>query len=143
MEYKRLYIIGNGFDIHHGINSKYSQFKDWLENHQEEYNALYFLNNYFRVDSEFWSDFERSLATFNVQDFAESETRANYPDFFSDHFAREMDMSTYQSKQDFIRLIDEIKSAFHDWVCSLNEPMPSRRIQMLKDNAFFINFNYL
>lgn len=28
---KSLYILGNGFDIHHGINSKYSDYHEWLE----------------------------------------------------------------------------------------------------------------
>ena len=27
---KHLYIIGNGFDIHHKIDSRYSDFKNWL-----------------------------------------------------------------------------------------------------------------
>lgn len=26
-----LYLIGNGFDMHHCINSSYNNFKDWLE----------------------------------------------------------------------------------------------------------------
>lgn len=26
-----LYIIGNGFDISHGINSRYSDFERWVE----------------------------------------------------------------------------------------------------------------
>jgi len=25
-----LYIIGNGFDLHHGINSSYGNFREWL-----------------------------------------------------------------------------------------------------------------
>lgn len=27
---KHLYIIGNGFDIHHKINSNYRSFRDWM-----------------------------------------------------------------------------------------------------------------
>lgn len=29
-EEERLYVIGNGFDVHHGIDSKYVDFKKWL-----------------------------------------------------------------------------------------------------------------
>ncbi len=29
---KHLYIIGNGFDIHHGVNSRYSNYREWLHN---------------------------------------------------------------------------------------------------------------
>ena len=28
---KSLYIIGNGFDIHHGIKSRYSDYREWLK----------------------------------------------------------------------------------------------------------------
>ena len=28
---KHLYIIGNGFDLHHHIPSNYSDFKEWLK----------------------------------------------------------------------------------------------------------------
>lgn len=27
---KHLYIIGNGFDLHHGINSSYKDFQEWM-----------------------------------------------------------------------------------------------------------------
>lgn len=27
---KELYIIGNGFDLRHGLPTKYENFKDWL-----------------------------------------------------------------------------------------------------------------
>lgn len=27
---KHLYIIGNGFDLHHGINSSYKNFQEWM-----------------------------------------------------------------------------------------------------------------
>ena len=27
---RHLYIIGNGFDLHHGINSSYRNFRNWL-----------------------------------------------------------------------------------------------------------------
>ena len=142
MNYKRLYIIGNGFDIHHGINSKYSQFKKWLEDNQDEYNALYLLYNHFHVDGDFWNEFENSLSKFNISEFAENETQENYPDFTSDNFARELDMAIYQSEQDFVRITDEIKCAFHDWICSLNSPNPQKQLNLHAGDSFFINFNY-
>ena len=64
MGYKKLYIIGNGFDIHHKINSAYSDFKNWLEINHKKYNALYLIENYFYIDSEFWHDFENNLSKF-------------------------------------------------------------------------------
>lgn len=141
MDYKKLYIIGNGFDIHHNIDSKYSHFYEWLEKHQYEYNALYLLSTHFHTDGEFWNDFENSLSKFDILEFAKNETNENYPDFTSDHFARELDIATYQSEQDFVKIADEIKYAFHDWIYSLNTPNPQKKVVIHRD-SFFINFNY-
>ena len=53
-----LYIIGNGFDLHHGVMSSYKSFAMWL---QRKNRALYEkLNDVCRVES-LWRDFEGSL----------------------------------------------------------------------------------
>lgn len=142
MPYKKLYIIGNGFDLHHCVKSKYSNFQQWLKDNEEKYNANYIIHNFFPVNAEFWKDFENSLSSFEIMEFAENAASENYPNLSSDHYARELDMAFYQSEQDFIRLVEEIKLAFHDWICSLNKPMESRKIYISKKDAYFINFNY-
>ena len=57
--FKDLYIIGNGFDLHHGVKSSYNHFKKWLEKNDQdlllEMEVLW--NNNFQL----WSDFERAL----------------------------------------------------------------------------------
>ena len=57
----KLYIIGNGFDIGHGIPCKYSDFYTYLESNRED--VLEEMEQYYYVDSdsELWSDFERGL----------------------------------------------------------------------------------
>lgn len=142
MAYKKLYIIGNGFDLHHKINSRYSNFQEWLQKNCAKYNANYIINHFFPADAAFWKDFEHGLSKFDITEFAENATTENYPDFASDHFARELDMATYQSEQDFVRLTEEIQLAFHDWICSLNKPSASQRILMDRKDSYFINFNY-
>ena len=65
-----LYIIGNGFDIHHGIDSKYSAFGKFLfVNDRETYN---FVEKYFAVEDDFWSDFEARLADFDAGSLIEN-----------------------------------------------------------------------
>ncbi len=54
-----LYIIGNGFDLHHGVKSSYGDFAKWL---LKKNRALYYkLSDVCRVDF-LWRDFERALA---------------------------------------------------------------------------------
>ena len=52
---KHLYIIGNGFDLHHGINSSYKDFQEWMyENNPdviEKADEIYGI-----CDDEWWSD---------------------------------------------------------------------------------------
>lgn len=142
MSYAKLYIIGNGFDLHHKIKSKYCHFQEWLKANEEIHNANYIINAYFPADADFWEDFEHGLAKFNITEFAENATAENYPNLASDNLARELDMATYQSEQDFVRLTEEIKLAFRDWICSLNKPLVSQRINIDRIGAYFINFNY-
>ena len=59
----KLYIIGNGFDIHHKIKSKYSDFKNYVK--EQDRNLFEALEKYFNSD-ELWSDFEETLAYINT-----------------------------------------------------------------------------
>lgn len=54
-----LYVIGNGFDCHHGVKSSYCHFRDWLQKNNSE------LFNLYETVCEYdalWSDFERGMA---------------------------------------------------------------------------------
>ena len=54
-----LYIIGNGFDLHHGVMSSYGAFESWLKGQNKRLYRK--LNDVCRVDY-LWRDFERALA---------------------------------------------------------------------------------
>ena len=60
----KLYIVGNGFDIHHGIPSSYSEFGKFLLARDRETAQLF--EEYFSVDELFWSEFESRLASFDA-----------------------------------------------------------------------------
>ena len=54
-----LYIIGNGFDLHHGVASSYASFCRWLKQYDFELFNLY--ETVCSYDA-LWSDFETSMA---------------------------------------------------------------------------------
>lgn len=54
-----LYIIGNGFDLHHGISSSYTAFGKYLKHVDPGTHGQ--LERYFSVDDEFWWQFEAQL----------------------------------------------------------------------------------
>lgn len=137
MSITKLYIIGNGFDIFNGINSRYSDFKNYVqEKDRDLYEAL---NEYFNSD-ELWSDFEETLAyidtdkiiddasNFLVSYGAEDWSDANHHDY----------QYEVQSAIDVITV--SLKELFTKWILSLDIP----NIPKLKfsTNSAFINFNY-
>lgn len=53
---KNLFIIGNGFDIHHGINSRYSDYREWLKGYDFDlYNKLCRLYDSTEDDDDWWN----------------------------------------------------------------------------------------
>ena len=60
---KNLFIIGNGFDIHHGINSRYSDYREWLKGYDFDlYNKLCRLYDSTEDDDDWWNSFEQHLS---------------------------------------------------------------------------------
>jgi hypothetical protein len=64
-----LYIIGNGFDLHHGIPSAYKDFGTFVKPNDPEIYGL--IEEYFGIDDGFWSDFEARLAHFDADTLSE------------------------------------------------------------------------
>ena len=62
---KKLFIIGNGFDLHFNLPTKVSDFKNYLSSQ-----SLYLNNNAKDLYESYgvnWSDFENSLANISIQ----------------------------------------------------------------------------
>lgn len=87
---KHLYIIGNGFDIHHGINSSYLNFRNWLEkaepNIYSQLCDLYEISTDENKAKEWWSDFENMLSEVDLNNYVENVVIENYPDLSKDDF---------------------------------------------------------
>jgi hypothetical protein len=72
-----LYVVGNGFDLHHGIRSAYKDFGGFVKAHDSESYGL--IESYFDVDDEFWSHFEARLADFDADTLIEKVSDALAP----------------------------------------------------------------
>lgn len=139
---RKLYIIGNGFDLHHGITSKFSNYRDWLKDNEAE--LLDRLSKYYDVENkDWWNQFERELGYPDMSEFIDETAFENQPDFGSDNFRdRDYYAGQYAAEDEIGSLVTEIKRTFADWVKSLPDPNSHKKIKMEKDEAFFINFNY-
>lgn len=139
---KHLYIIGNGFDIHHKINSRYSDFKNWLSTTESP--VLCTIEEVFGdIDSDWWNDFESNLASVETLRIAIEEANQHYPDISSEEF-RDADWyeAEFAVEQRLEDAYNEIREAFQLWVLQLSEGNKTRKININIEDSIFMSFNY-
>ncbi len=139
---RHLYIIGNGFDIHHNIKSGYKDFYKWLC--KNEHDALFAIDDIFGYcDSNWWKHFEENLASANTLEIALEEAKDNYPDFGSDDF-HDGDWfdAEYAVEQKLEEAYSQIRDAFAEWVNQLPYGDKNKKVRLKKKDSLFLNFNY-
>jgi len=141
---KTLYILGNGFDIYHGLKTRYADFHHYVSEHCNDVENT--LENYFnfQVDDHYlWKNFEGDLCEFNYKSFFDDLNHLDVMDEsfkLSQCFGLEDDI--IQQSED---LVKDIREAFSNWIESISYPdkdqLPFPLLQ-LKPGSLFINFNY-
>lgn len=137
---KKLYIIGNGFDLQHGIKSKYWDFKEYLNDVDDD--LVKKLEMYFETDA-LWSDFEETLAYLDTQLIVDE--CMNYLESYGSDVWSDANHHDYQYEvQRRIDLITEIlKKRFTEWIIQLSIPETASQNKVIIDKgALFITFNY-
>jgi len=142
MSKKRLYIIGNGFDLHHGIQSSYCNFKNYIKQID---GYLFELVETYLSPYEDWSDLEESLAKLDVDyltDKASSFLVSYGDDNWSDSYHHDYQ---YEIEQIVESLSTKLKENFTNWIKQLTIPSQSEVTEKqldLDSNAKYLNFNY-
>lgn len=134
-----LYIIGNGFDLHHGIPSSYWHFRNYVKTKDKTlFDAL---EKYFNPD-QLWSDFEATLADLDTDhildeaaNYLESYAAENWSDAFHHDYQYEIG-----ERVKIVTMV--LKKMFTEWVLSLDIPSYKDQLLKLERSATFINFNY-
>ena len=141
---KTLYIIGNGFDLHHRIPSSYFHFGEFLQDRDPE--TYEFVVQYFHSDeNDFWSTFEQKLADLDTHSLLEdaSQFLVGYgADDWSDAYHHD-----YQYEIDKVvsALSSKLLLRFAEWVRQLLIPLPpeySGKLLRLDKKSLFLTFNY-
>lgn len=136
-----LYIIGNGFDLHHGINSKYTDFRNWLD--QTNCDLLCRVEDiYGCCDSDWWGNFEKQLASLDAICFSADIAFEHEPDLASEHCDSTWDEAEREVEMHLNSLFSELRECFREWILQLNRPSFYNKIILRKHDAIFINFNY-
>jgi hypothetical protein len=139
----KLYIIGNGFDLHHNLKTSYYNFRDYLKNHNREIYDL--LEQYLCCSDDLWGDFEESLAKLDTDELYCDNSNL-LPNIESDDF-REHDWYVFPDEMERIydKLTTELVETFKDFI---SEAMSVDDLEILKHkidvdiNARFLCFNY-
>lgn len=126
-----LYIIGNGFDLHHNFPISYNHF----ENFMEDWSRLmyYEIHNYwkFKLKDDKWCDFENDLSSYNSRKMhKEYSKRDNDPEYIAGQCA-------FETQKVHRGLTD----CFIDWVKSIQLEPRTKKVELIQ-NAQYINFNY-
>lgn len=138
-----LYIIGNGFDLHHGVQSSYAAFGEYLkEVDAETYDQL---ERYFSVDENFWWEFEAQLAhldTDSLIDDAGVHLASYGADDWSDSGHHDYE---YELKRVVTAISSTLRRRFGEWVRQLVIPSPTMvtdKLLPLRRDARYLTFNY-
>lgn len=140
-EAERLYIIGNGFDIHHRIESRYRDFKKWLQKEEKNGTLVEMMDTFFSNECEFWGDIEKALG-----DYREDEITNYCEPQDSDDFKYEHPGQWQAGVEDSIPYIfgdvmGGFRAAFDNWVRSIDICGIQTDLQ-LPLTARYLTFNY-
>lgn len=138
---KHLYIIGNGFDLHHGINSSYRDFMKWMNVNYCDI-MLKVDKVYGDCDNDWWSDFENQLASLDAIQYSRKIAFENRPDLTSEHCDGMWQDAQIEVKNQLYGLYSDIRECFHEWILQLNPPLESKKVKLIIQESIFLNFNY-
>lgn len=137
MKTGKLYIIGNGFDLYHGLKTKYSDFREYLERKRDYFELLNLLNNHF--PDNLWSEFENNLSKLDSDSVADEHYEL-LPDEDSD---RTMDRHIFPDAIEGVKenLTTILKNALRDWILNLDYDLEVELLNLDK-NSKYLTFNY-
>lgn len=127
-----LVVIGNGFDLAHGLKTSYSDFRIWLLSHGHEDFVVHMEDVFYGLceyedEKKLWADFESSLGTVDIDTIH----------------------SLYQEEHKGKDVVDDvieptvlsIRKNFTNWIKHVNI-QHSNSIFSLPSNAYYLSFNY-
>ncbi len=142
MRAKRLYVVGNGFDLHHNIKSSYSEFEKYVKSSSPLLHDVF--EKYFSCEGN-WSSLEETLAHLDVDliideasDFLVSYAAENWSDAYHHDYQYEVGR--------IVELLSKtLKEEFTNWIRGLDIPDASScgvALLPLDATARYLNFNY-
>lgn len=152
---KRLFILGNGFDLDHDLETSYDDFKNWVFNRNKELHSKisFMMEEHSKLalsdeDKLNWSDFERSFHEIIQGDWGQNFIEGSIQEYLSDpgdpNFSdSDWGSLVYELEEQLVSLA-EVKTLFKEWIPFIVEPtikQHSPKYVFNKEDLFF-SFNY-
>lgn len=146
-----LFVIGNGFDLMHGVRSSYYAFRDSLgKNSRLRRN----LETFIAID-DVWADFEAALGEIDMSFFGSMRNVDDWLDvmgaYDEDAGAAELYLASDMATQPVRDIAEDLERRFGEWVAGLALGTDDRPLAQLFDTALIgdatgypkvLNFNY-
>lgn len=138
-----LYIIGNGFDIHHGLKTNYSDFCTYLKINNT---AFYeYIDKYidFGDPNNLWEDFENDLSKLRIDEIL-SDNSIYLPNILDEEFK----MGEFNNFPDALRqekdaIVKGLRMNFESFFKSIKIPFSSiQKLVKINKDSCFLTFNY-
>ena len=134
---KKLYVMGNGFDLWHDIPSSHREFKSFVKEHDRDlFDAV---ETYLGAEED-WSDLESALASIDVDNVIEDldHFMVSYAaDDWSDAYHHDFQ---YEVERVVERLSATLRIQFGKWIRQLAIPnrfSAGKRLQSIDANSLF------
>jgi hypothetical protein len=139
----RLYVVGNGFDIHHRLDTRFSDFENYLKTHNQEILDTLYRYYFTEGDQDLWSEFEHNLANLDKDDLLEHLSEY-LPDISRDDFSdRDWHSSDIESTKYLTMLTTSLRSEFSRFILNAETKVIDKVVLLHIDpSAKFISFNY-
>ena len=148
---KRLFIIGNGFDLNHGLPTRYTDFMNFMKsNHPDvsenfitgikKYSLPYFDQMDKIQEDILWNDMENIFGSYEIMEMAEEHRDWNSEFDYHGPASREI--------RDMLHLPLHISAYLNEWMTQVHKQViktsPQKRLQRLFDleDSSYISFNY-
>ena len=143
---RTLYVVGNGFDLYHGLKTKYQHFGVFLKNGNPKiYDYLLCYYGLPDLDEDYllWSEFEQSLANLDVEQVLEDNSHLVANPSSDDFRDRDWHTLTIEMEMFLKDLTLELIKEFNKFILNVKYPeLDSGKRLSLNEKAIYLNFNY-
>lgn len=142
----KLFIIGNGFDIGHGLPTQYWDFRTYLENVYPDF--LYAFEEHYYIyprmaDAEkaklLWNELETNLANIDEDVIIENGVSVDMDLEGGDIGIED---TLYQYFSDEYRYIERLAKYLKQWVRTIRIRDTKKKSSLITNDAVYITFNY-